>query len=59
MEDLLGSASTVVGGLTPSSILAIFQIAAGGITVETLFQSLIDGLKNFMQFIFTSLDALN
>lgn len=59
MEDLLGSASTVVGGLTPSSILAIFQIAAGGITVETLFQSLIDGLKNFMQFLFTSLDALN
>ena len=51
MEQLFG---TLLGGASVSSILAILKITAGNITIETLLQSLIDGLTKFVESLFAS-----
>lgn len=54
MDQILGAADTVAGGATLSSLLAIFKLGAGGFDLESLFQSLIDGLMKFVEFFFAS-----
>ncbi len=54
MDQILGAADTVAGGATLSSLLAILKLGAGGFDLESLFQSLIDGLMKFVEFFFAS-----
>ncbi len=54
MDQILGSAGNLADGATLSSILAILKLSTGGITLETLFQSLIEGLMKFVEFLFAS-----
>ncbi len=59
MDQLLGSVSGLLSGSNINAAIAALNIVAGNVTIESLFESLIEGLKNFAQFLFTSLDALN
>ncbi len=52
MEQLFGSASDLLAGANLSSVLAILKLSTSGITLETLFQSLIDGLMKFVESFF-------
>lgn len=52
MEQLFNAASSLMGSANISSILAILKISSGEVTIETLFQSLIDGLTKFVQGLF-------
>ena len=55
MDQILNVGSAIQSGASVGSILAILKLAAGESTMESLFQSLIDGLMNFVQFLFSSL----
>lgn len=54
MDQLLGAAENAAEGATLSSILAILKLGTGDYTLDSLFQSLIDGLMKFVEFLFAS-----
>ena len=58
MDQLLDAGAAAAGGASLSSILAIFKISAGETTIETLFQSLIDGLISFVKSLFATLPSI-
>lgn len=53
MDQLFDIGSALANGANVSSILAMLKISSGETTLESLFQSLIDGLMNFFKFLFT------